>query len=367
MADKPYRYLLVGSGWRSGVFLKLARLFPERLEATGVVSHTQDRADQVAAETGLPTSTNVAELVKRSDPDFVVVLLPWDIAPKVSAEVAGAGKPVLCETPPALDLDGLRWVWGQVGDVGRVASAEQYLRYPGHAARLKVLRSGLIGSPQAVHVSQSHMYHEFSIIRHFLGVGLSSLTVNAFNTSVRLVEPQDYGDWIDSDGTAAPIEPTELDNNFAHLVFDQGGWGTYDFAMRQWWNPLRVDRVVVNGARGQLLDNSVTWLETNRRVLGGEIFRRYGGDEMTFEPRELDHIAFGREILWTNHWLGGHLTDDDLAVADHLAATGAWALDEGPSPYSLAEACHDHAITLAVEESIASGRPVRVEQLPWQR
>jgi predicted dehydrogenase len=368
MADSalrnPYRYLLVGSGWRSGVYLRLGTQYPDRLQALGVVSHTQARADQVAETWKLPTGTDVAAAVKKLKPDFVVVLLPWDIAPKVTEQVVELGVPVLCETPPALDLEGLKWVWEAVGSSNMVQSAEQYLRYPGHVARRKVIESGLIGKVHAVHVSQSHMYHEFSIIRHFLGVDMSPVLVNAFNTEVPMVEPQDYGLWID-EGSGEPIPDKPLVDQFAHLAFEAGGFGTYDFTERQWWNPLRVNRLVANASRGQLLDDEVTWLENNRRVLQAPLYHRYGGDEMTFEPRELDHIAFGREVLWTNQWIGHNLTDDDIAVADQLEAMGKWVNGDGPDPYPMAQACQDHAITLAVEESVATGKPVRVAGLPW--
>ncbi len=358
-ASGPYRYLVVGSGWRSGVFLRMGTQFPETLAVTGVVSHTQARADEVAATWHLPTGTDLAEAVRRDRPDFVVVLVPWDRAPVITEEIVRLGVPVLCETPPAADMDGLRAAWAALGSSGLVQSAEQYLRYPGNAARLQVIARGLIGTPTSVHVSQTHLYHEVSKIRALLGAGMSPTTVIARDVTVPLVEPQDLGKWT-GDG-----EAKQLTNTFAHLTFESGGFGTYDFTTRQWWNPLRVNRLVVNGSRGEILDDRVTFLQGSRRVTTMRLERRHVGDELTFEGREVDHISFGADLLWTNQWLGRGLTDDDLAVADHLVAMGKWVRGDGPEPYPMAEACQDHAIGLAIEESARTGMGVTVADLPW--
>jgi hypothetical protein len=69
--------------------------------------------------------------------------------------------------------------------------------------------------------------------------------------------------------------------------------------------------------------------------------------------------------VWRNAWAGTRLSEDDIAVADHLAAMGRWARDAGPAPYPLADGCQDHAIGLAIERSAQTGQDVRVAQEPW--
>ncbi|MFI6268101.1 hypothetical protein [Micromonospora zamorensis] len=59
------------------------------------------------------------------------------------------------------------------------------------------------------------------------------------------------------------------------------------------------------------------------------------------------------------------MSDDDIAVADIIARTGAWAREEGPAPYPLAEACQDHLINLAIEESVRTDRPVVTATEAW--
>ena len=42
-----------------------------------------------------------------------------------------------------------------------------------------------------------------------------------------------------------------------------------------------------------------------------------------------------------------------------------WTRDEARPPYPLAEACHDHAIGLAIVEAAASDVTVTVGEQPW--
>ena len=70
-------------------------------------------------------------------------------------------------------------------------------------------------------------------------------------------------------------------------------------------------------------------------------------------------------MVYRNPFNGARLSDDDIAVAALLEKTGAWARGDGPAPYPLAEACQDHLISLAIEESIATGRDVTTAIEAW--
>jgi len=48
-----------------------------------------------------------------------------------------------------------------------------------------------------------------------------------------------------------------------------------------------------------------------------------------------------------------------------LEATGAWARGDGPEPYPLADGLQDHLISLAIGESVATGRPVTTHTEAW--
>ena len=70
-------------------------------------------------------------------------------------------------------------------------------------------------------------------------------------------------------------------------------------------------------------------------------------------------------MVWRNPFLGLRLMDEEIAIAQMLVATAAWARDEGPAPYPLAEACQDHLIGLAIDEAMATGQRVTTSREAW--
>ena len=111
------------------------------------------------------------------------------VTPQYVVEAVDRGLPVLAETPPAPDLDGLRALWSAVGDSGLVQVAEQYPLMPSHAARAALVATGAIGRPTQVQVSSTQQYHAVALIRGLLGTGRGPVTVRASRFTAPLVSP----------------------------------------------------------------------------------------------------------------------------------------------------------------------------------
>ena len=94
------------------------------------------------------------------------------------------------------------------------------------------------------------------------------------------------------------------------------------------------------------------------------VYRRTGMD-MNLEGNEVVHTSFDGRVIYRNPWVGTSLSEDDIAVASHLAAVGMWARDEAAGPYPLAQGCQDHAVGLAIERSARTGADVNVESEVW--
>ncbi len=349
---------VVGSGWRGRFFLRLAATLPEHLRATGIVTRGAEAGARVREAFGVPDFRSVTDLLAHERPDYVIVAVPWPATPVATRELVGLGVPVLAETPPAPDLDGLRALWADVGGSGLVQVAEQYLLMPGHAARLATVHSGLIGEPTSVQVSSTHLYHAVSMMRGLLGVGYRPAAVHARAYSAPLADPLRSAGWT-GDDTPRPARTT-----LATIDFD-GAMGLYDFTDNQWWNPLRTRRIVVRGSRGELVDDRVVRLVDARTPVESVLLRRQTGLDLNLEGLDLKHISLDGTVVYRNPFDGCGLSDDDLAVADLAVRTGAWARGEGPAPYPLAEGCLDPLISLAIEESLAPGAPVRTTTEDW--
>ena len=357
MSAAPSRFGLVGSGWRSEFLARLARAAPDRFAVSAVLTRTAERAERVTADWGVPAVRTLDELLAQR-PEFVVVSVPWPVTPRVTRELADRGVPVLAETPPAPDADGLRALWRDAGGSGLVQVAEQYPLMPGHAARLALVRDGVIGEVTSVQLSSTHGYHAVSLIRHLLGTGFAPATVTARTFTGPLADP------LTKDGWTGDLTPRQATTTLAMLGFGDRA-GLYDFTDNQWWNPLRARRMVVRGSLGEITDDRVLRMLDPRTPEEARLMRRQTGVDLNLEGPELHHIAFDGRVVYRNAFTGARLSDDDLAVAALLERTGAWVRGTGPEPYPLAEGCQDHLIALAIEESARTGATVTTTREAW--
>jgi predicted dehydrogenase len=357
-SEAPIRFGLIGTGWRSEFLARLARQAPDHFQIAAVASRRPERAATVAASWGVPSAASAEDLLA-AEPEFVIPCVPWgEMAPTILALVE-AGMTVMAETPPAADLKGLRDLWTQVGNRNVVQVAEQYLYMPQHAARLAIVREGVIGQVTSVQVSSTHLYHAVSMIRGFLGAGRGQVRVHAQSFTAPLADPLSPSGWSGS------MEPQGLATTVATLDFGDAGMGLYDFTDNQWWNPLRNRRIVIRGSNGEIVDDKVTRLVDPYTPVESHLVRRQAGLDLNLEGVDLRHISFDGRILYRNEFAGARFSEDDLAVADLLAAMGAWCRGQGPEPYPLAEACQDHLIALAIGESVRTGQTVTTTTEGW--
>ncbi len=359
MSASPARLAVVGSGWRGEFFLRLARAAPHRFSVCGVVTRSAERGAQIAAAWEVATYRSVAQLLAAERPEVAIVAVPWEQTPVVTAELVRAGIRVLAETPPAPDAAGLRALWAAVGASGLVQVAEQYLHMPGHVARRAVVDDGLIGEVTSVQVSSTHGYHAVSLVRGLLGAGFGPVTVRAQAYAAPLVDPLGREGW---DGSTIPGPRA---TTIATLDFGPGRMGLYDFTDNQWFNPFRARRIVVRGSMGEIVDDRFVRLAAPDTPVESHIVRRLSGLDLNLEGLEVQHVSIDGKVVWRNDFVGSGLSEDDLAVAGLLADVVAWARDDGPAPYPLADGCQDHLLSLAIDESAVTGEAVTTSVEPW--
>lgn len=337
----------------------MATALPERFTALGVLSRGARRGAEVSQRWGVPTYRSVRDLVASQSLEYVVVCVPPDITPVLVQDLVQAGVAVLAETPPAPDADGLRELWSRVGGSGLVQIAEHSPFMPAHAARQAVLTAGAIGSVSSVQISSTHMYHAVALIRRLLGVQFEPAHLTGRRFTAPLI------DMATRQGWTGATDPQRSSTTLGWLDFGEGRSATYDFTDNQWHNPLRGNRLLVRGSHGELLDDMVTRWVGVHTVVQSAITRRQHGIEQDLEGFDLDHLSFEGRVLWRNEHDGARLSDDELAVAALLEATGAWVRGEAPAPYPLAQGCQDHLLALALQEAADTGAPVRTTRQPW--
>ncbi|MGW3308665.1 Gfo/Idh/MocA family protein [Streptomyces sp. NPDC001073] len=360
VTDRPAKFAIVGTGWRSEFFLRVAAELPGRFAVTGVHSRSAARREELAHRFGTLAVDSVEEAAKQGEPDFVIVAVPWPAAPEITQQIVELGVAVLEETPPAPDLPMMRALWSRVGARDLVQVAEHNMFMPAHRARLRMVKEGLVGEPTGVQVTSNHLYHAVSIMRGLLDVGRGPTTVIANSVGTSLVEPIAFGGAFSDNPDPVPRTAT-----LAILDFGGGRTGLYDFTENQWWNPLRHRRLTVRGTGGEIVDDRVVFLEDPRTVVESVVTRRQTGLDMNLEGFFLDSIAVNGRAMYRNPYRPVRLSDEDIAAATIVERMSMWVRGEGPPPYPLADGLQDHLLGLAIEESARLGRPVVTETEPW--
>jgi predicted dehydrogenase len=344
-------FALIGSGWRAQVFLKLADQLGT-VRCAGAVVRTPRRLD-------VPTFTSLDACLRETRVDFVLTATPRSETPGFITDAVNRKLPVLAETPPAPDLEGLRSLWSAVGDSGLVQVAEQYLLMPSHAARAALVASGVIGTPTQVQVSSTQQYHAVSLIRGLLAAGRGPVSVRATRFTAPLVSPLSRAGWTD-DEEAHPTTTT-----IATLDFGNGRSGVYDFTEQQTRNQLRFRRLTVRGSAGELHNDEVVRMTGPRTLVRTPLVRRQTGHDLDLIGYDTEHISLGSEVLYHNPYPGRRWMDDEIAMATLLERMASWVRGEGPAPYPLAEGAQDQQVALAIEQSADTDTPVTTSREAW--
>jgi predicted dehydrogenase len=347
---------LIGAGWRSEYYLRIASELPWEFEIGGVLAATQTSADRVTAEWAIPATIDFAAFLRCGPYDYVVVSVPRAIAPDYVRTLAAEGIPVLTETPPAAELDGLNELFAELGSAP-IQVAEQYRYQPQHAARLAVAASGVLGDVHTAEVSVAHEYHGVSLIRSALGVGFDAVEVTAHPIPDHVVSARGRDGWKDSP------ERLEATRTWGLLRFPHGV-GVYDWADEQYVSPIRSRHITFRGTTGELRDDTVRTLAEVGRSMTLQLAREATGIDGDLEGSFLRRIALGPDVVYENRFVGARLNDDEVAVAEVMTKMGHFVLTGEPF-YSLADGCHDHYLGMLMAESARTGGTVSSSPQAW--
>ena len=351
------RFGIVGGGWRTEFFLRIAQALPERFEVTGIVTRSEEKGAALTKTWGVPTVRTPEELLA-AKPDFMVLSVPWPVTPELIIWCAERGMPVLAETPPAPTEEALRTLWERVGASAKVQIAEQYPFQPHHAARIAIARSGKLGTVTQAQVSAVHGYHGMALIRRYLDTGFEPVTIRAQKfTSPILSSPGRSGG-----PTEEKVVPSG--QTLAWLSFESGKLGVFDFTGDQYFSYIRGQRVLVRGERGEICDETVRLLLDYKTPVALSLRREDAGHRGNLEGAFHKGYSAGTEWVYQNPFPLARLADDEIAIAECLVRMAEYATG-GPGYYGLAEGCHDHYLGILMDRAAASGETVTSAPVPW--
>ncbi|MEL6272674.1 MAG: Gfo/Idh/MocA family oxidoreductase, partial [Chloroflexota bacterium] len=98
------RFGVIGTGWRTLHFIRIAAARPDLFEVVGVVTRDVERAKQQFIGYDVPLYSSLDEMLAQK-PLYVITSVPWDVNPGMLTQLAEAGMPALSETPPATTIE----------------------------------------------------------------------------------------------------------------------------------------------------------------------------------------------------------------------------------------------------------------------
>jgi len=353
----PIRFGIVGTGWRSLFYLRIAKALPKRFEVCGLVSRTQARADEMEREWGVKGYTSLDEFLSKARPGFVVASVPWNVNPGLLLTLAQNKVPALSETPPAPDLPSLISLNEDVAKAGgKIQVAEEYHRRPFHAAQIDLAASGILGKISHAQISIGHGYHGISLIRRFLGIGYEPAVITGKSFKSMIVEAPGRKGEGGGEKTKESIQEITF--------FDFGDRaGVLDFSNDQYFSLIRNGRVLVRGERGEIINDEVVYLKDPATPIRNRL-TRHDGDLLV--GLYLNGIQSGDNWLYRNPFTPASLTDDEIAIADCLARMDEY-VRTGKEFYPLAEGSQDHYLYLSSMQAIRNSEVVKTERQPWAR
>ena len=361
------RFIIVGSGWRSLYYVRIAKALPDIFELCAMYCRTEEKAQKIAEEHHIHTTTSIEECINYK-PDFVVVVVNKTSIAEVSMEWMQRGFTVLCETPAALDSETLNKLWDMHVKGYKLVVAEQYTSYPEYSALLQVVNRNMIGEPDCLNISLAHEYHGASLMRALLQVPTDmDFTVSAktysFPTTETLTRYDSY-----KDGRV-----TDKKRCVAAFEFANGKVALYDFDSEQYRSPIRKNTLKLQGSRGEIIDRTVYYLDEKNEPAISEIRVEKRGIETEYENPNLHYVeevtavTFEDDSVYTPEFGLCGLAQDETAIASMMKRTAAYSRGNAAEPYPLKDALQDAYMAILLREADALQRKVSSEKQGWNR
>lgn len=337
---KKIKFAIVGSGWRSLFFVRITKALPEQFVLTHMLFRSSEKAESFAKKYNISVTTNKTDILN-SGVDFVVIAVDKPSISLVAQEYIKEGLAVLTETPPANTIEGLKNLWELKEKYnGKIQVAEQYFLYPSFNAKLKAVRSGLLGKVENISISCVHDYHAVSLIRLFLQTGFQPVKIYGKKHVFHVTDTDSRYGFIPN-GDVKERERVRLT-----IEFENGKTAFYDFSGVQYHSFIRTTHLNLQGTRGELDDNTIRYLNEKNKPIEANFCRLIS----SVEP-EVSAITLGNETLYTNPFPGTRLSDDEIAIASCMLNMMKY-IKTGEEVYSFRDAIQDAYISLLMEEAV---------------
>ncbi len=315
-------FVIIGGGWRSEFYLRIARALPEIFHVSAICVRNPKRAEEMEQKFEVKVVDSISTLL-REPFDFIVNCINKDDIAELSIELADKGYYVLSETPMIREPENGH-------DYGRIQVAEQFHLKGFWQAVKKIIDAGTIGKINHINISVAHDYHAMSLIRFFL---------QDYEKPQLLLKENLKDTMLRTNGRVGILDCKEIEDTTQMIkVFRfQNTTVVYDYNMEQYFSPIRRDRLLIRGSRGEIVNNEVHYFNKDDKPINSEIKTVMSG---LLDGFFCDKITFENQVLFDYPFQHARLSEEELAVAQSLIGMKEY-METGKELYSYERAYQD--------------------------
>lgn len=318
-------YSIIGGGWRAEFYLRIAKLVPEKFSVACILVRNKETAKLISEKYDVKIVNALKEL-KETPVDFIVNCINKDDITALSFALAEEGFPVLMETPACVDKEQIK----NYKSSYKIQVAEQFHLKPMYQAIKSIISAGTIGNVNYVYASVAHQYHGMSLIRYFLDADNAprKITDCSFNCPI-----------LHTNFRSGEISNKEYQNSIHTVkIFDfSGKTAVYDYENEQYFSPIRTDRLLIRGDRGEIENGVVRYFNSNNEFVQSEIIQHKSGNLDGFYNGS---ITFENKVLYKSPFGCARLSDEETAMATVLVKMKEYT-ETGKEFYNFEHAAED--------------------------
>lgn len=324
-------YCIIGGGWRAEFYLRIAKAVPEKFNVSAICIRNPERADYIRKKFNVKVVGTVEEALQTSF-DFVVCCINKQDISDFAVSLADKGYYVLCETPiMTLPMPGHSYE--------RIQVAEQFHLKGTYQALKKIIDKGIIGDVVGMEISVAHDYHAMSLMRFLL---------DACEEPERVYRQDIDEKVLMTNGRNGELAEKRIKDNTHTVKIFRFGEVTviYNYMKEQYFSPIRKDRIVIRGTRGEIENFKVRYFNGKNEFVENEIRLVMSG---LLDGFFNDKIIFGDEVLYKFPYKQARLGEEESAIADCLAGMDNY-IKTGEELYSYKKGYEDYSYFLFENE-----------------
>ena len=282
-------FIVIGCGWRAEFYLRIAQALPEIFNISAICIRNSERANYIRKHFNVNVVNKLDDALKTPF-DFIVNCINKDDISDLSVELADRGYFVLAETPVTKPQSGAH-------NYDNIQIAEQFHLKGTYQAIKKIINSGIIEKVNYINLSVCHDYHAMSLMRFFL---------DDYEKPKLLGEYKIDDNMIRTNGREGEFEDKNTENTTQKIKIFRFKDVTvvYDYNIEQYFSPIRKDRILIRGTKGEIENNKVRYLNFQNEFVCSEIkfvtsglLDGFYNDKIMFEDENLFKFPFGRARL----------------------------------------------------------------------